>query len=305
MTSSRLALPLLAAAVGPCSSLRMDANASTPTHRIRHLYVAGTMGTGLEFFQRILRECVEARVCEMRESSFYTSLMYQDDDEEALAKIWGRNRPTSGGLVPMNLLSPVERFPDEVFLHPFSGEGLRGNVDPNLSLYEKVARSLGDSFKVMVLTRSNEHDLLSYVMRTRKLSAEEAEEEEAANIRKLSDQVRTLPKGSFRCQRYEDLIAYGPHMYLMLNKQSWEGNDSVEEAHRASAFANQGCKKPNSKKCLEAPKLRKALDELEGLCHPQDVGTRGVALHELQESALHELPRSDATYASKVRWMLE
>uniref|UniRef100_A0A7S1M3Z4 Uncharacterized protein n=1 Tax=Alexandrium catenella TaxID=2925 RepID=A0A7S1M3Z4_ALECA len=300
MAASRMALPLLAAAVFPCSSLLFDANAepSVASIPLRHLYVAGTMGTGLEFFQHVMRECVETRVCEMRESSFYTSMVYQSDDEEALKKVWAHNRPKNGGLVPVNLLSPSERFTDELFLHPFSGEGLRGNVDPNLSLYEKVARSLGDSFKVMVLTRSNEHDLLSYVMRTRKLSAEEAEKEEAANIRKLAAQVRTLPKRAVRCQRYEDLLSYGPHMSPMLNKQSWEGNDSVEEAHKASAAANHGCKKPNGKKCPEAPMLREALDELETLCHPGDASTRGVALNE-------EVQRSESTYASKVRWMLE
>uniref|UniRef100_A0A7S1M3W7 Uncharacterized protein n=1 Tax=Alexandrium catenella TaxID=2925 RepID=A0A7S1M3W7_ALECA len=256
------------------------------------------MGTGLEFFQRILRECVEARVCEMREPTFYTSLQYQSNDEEALTKVWGHNAPQNGGLVPMNLLSPIERFPDHIFLHPFSGEGLVANEDPNLMLYAKVARSFGDNFKALVLTRADERDLLSYVMRTRKLSAEEAEKEESANIRSMAAQVRGLPTGSYRCQRYEDLLSYGPHMSPMLNKQSWEGNDSVEEAHKASAAANHGCKKPNGKKCPEAPMLREALDELETLCHPGDASTRGVALNE-------EVQRSESTYASKVRWMLE
>jgi len=300
MAFSRLALSVLAAAVCPASSLhslRFDANASTTGGPIRHLFVAGTMGTGLEFFQHIIRECVEARVCEMREPTFYTSLQYQSNDEEALTKVWGHNAPQNGGLVPMNLLSPIERFPDHIFLHPFSGEGLQGNEDPNLRLYAKVAKNFGDNFKVLVLTRANERDLLSYVMRTRKLSAEEAEKEESANIRNMAAQIRGLPTGSYRCQRYEDLLAYGPHMYRMLNKQIWEGNDSVEEAHRASALASHGCKTLVGKKCPEAPQLRAALDELEKLCQVQDVGTHGVSLNALE--------KSDSSYASKVDWMLE
>lgn len=304
MAASRMALPLLAAAVFPCSSLLFDANAepSVASSPLRHLYVAGTMGTGLEFFQHVMRECVETRVCEMRESSFYTSMAYQSDDEEALKKVWAHNRPKNGGLVPVNLLSPSERFTDELFLHPFSGDAFQGNADPNLNLYMKVARSFGDSFKVLVLTRANEHDLLSYVMRMRKLSADEAEKEETANILNLAAQVRKLPKDSYRCQPYEDLIAYGPHMAPMLAKQSWESTDFVEEAQRASAAVNHGCKKQNSKKCLEAPKLRAALDELERLCHPEDVSTRGVSLNEVQASQVQD---RDALYASKVRWMLE
>uniref|UniRef100_A0A7S1R5G1 Uncharacterized protein n=1 Tax=Alexandrium catenella TaxID=2925 RepID=A0A7S1R5G1_ALECA len=303
MACSRLALPLLAAAALPCSSLRTDANVSAYVGPIRHLFVAGTVGTGLEFFQQIMKECVENEVCETRRPDFYTSVKYQQDSEEELRKAWVRERPTTGRLVPMNLVSPNEdRFPDELFLHPFSGQAQQGNQNPNLPLYEKVADSIGDSFKVLVLTRASAEDLLAAVMRLTKKGAEEAEVQEADNIRALSAQLRELPKTTYRCQTFEDLASYGPHMHRMLNLEQQEGNDAVDAAVKVADHVGHGCGKAQkkvskSKKCpSEAPFLRRALDELESLCRPSDVGARGVNLN--------ELPQSAETYASKIQWMM-
>uniref|UniRef100_A0A7S1L6W1 Sulfotransferase domain-containing protein n=1 Tax=Alexandrium catenella TaxID=2925 RepID=A0A7S1L6W1_ALECA len=286
------------------SALRVEMNATASAEPVKHLFVAGVMGSGLEFWQHIMRECVDQRVCELRDTSFYTSLMYQGDDEESLKKQWGLRRPKAGSLVPMNLLSPVrEKFGDKIFLHPFSGESLSGNVDPNLALYAKVAKSFGDSFKVLVLTRQDEASLVSFTMRMLKLSAEEAEKVVTDNVRTLTEDIRKLPRSLYRCQRYEDLKAYGPHMSPLLKTQKWEGQDSVDFAQQATVTFSHGCQgwrfKKANKCASSAPKLRDALDELESLCSPQDVATKAVSLSE--SGKLDQ----EAVYSYKVRWLTE
>uniref|UniRef100_A0A7S2AC68 Uncharacterized protein n=1 Tax=Alexandrium andersonii TaxID=327968 RepID=A0A7S2AC68_9DINO len=97
-------------------------------------------------------------------------------------------------------------------------------------------------------------------------------------------------------------MAYAPHILPMLNVEygSGRGEDVVSTAHTASDTTNYGCAKKHlkkgGKKCPDAPKLRAALDELESLCQPRDVGSQGITLADLREQ--------QSMYAGKVQWLL-
>mmetsp|Transcript_74027 Transcript_74027/g.228785 ORF Transcript_74027/g.228785 Transcript_74027/m.228785 type:complete len:316 (-) Transcript_74027:174-1121(-) len=267
---------------------------------LRHLFVAGVLGTGLDFWTTIMRECIKGEVCEPRDSSFYTTMMYQSREAD-IEKAWGRQRPKKekkDRLLPMNLISPREGvLPDNMFTQAFLGKTHSGNRDPLLGMYAKAAEHHGDSLKVLVLTRQSEQDLLAWAMRQTKKSAEEAEAATVQSVLSLAAQVRELPKGSYRCQRYEDQQAFGEYLSPLIGMKKDFADDLIHNVQIDSAKENQGCKR--KRKCAAAPKLRAALDELEALCRPEDLG-----LSSQLELNLRELREREAAYASKLRWLM-
>mmetsp|Transcript_112108 Transcript_112108/g.349400 ORF Transcript_112108/g.349400 Transcript_112108/m.349400 type:complete len:301 (-) Transcript_112108:90-992(-) len=274
-SASAKALLILAAGLRPGSCLRSRNSISEEEAgrgRDRYVFVAGLPGTGLEFWQGVFRGCVDGGVCETRETSFYTSVMFQQHSEDDLLQAWTKKRPILGRLVPLNLISPnTDRLPDSVFSHPFNvGPSPGSGGDPRLDVYAQVAQQANDSFKVLVLTRHNETDLLANVMRRTKTSASEAEEKMVKAVEKLAAQVEKLPKGSFRCQRYEDTAAVSEHLAPLIQKNEGDSQAFAESVRVTNGKLSQGCSK-RKKDCLPAPKLRIALNELEGLCPAPDI----------------------------------
>mmetsp|Transcript_53255 Transcript_53255/g.165086 ORF Transcript_53255/g.165086 Transcript_53255/m.165086 type:complete len:301 (-) Transcript_53255:78-980(-) len=290
-------LLLLAAGLRPGSCLRtqgalgaQDAGRGPD----RYVFVAGLPGTGLEFWQQVLRGCVEGGVCQAREARFYTSLLLQQDNEEELLEAWTGRRPGTGRLVPANLVSPdLDRLPDSVFTHAFNtGVTQHGSLDPRLDLYAKVAQRANDSFKVLVLTRKDETDLLANTMRRLKARAGEAEDKAVTAVRKLAAQVNELPSGSFRCQRYEDTQALSQHLAPLIQKDEQDAQAFAENARVAVGKKSRGCLK-SEHDCPRAPKLRAALNELEGLCPAPDLD------HWTSQA------NRDSMLSSQVEWLLD
>lgn len=303
---SRAAFALLSLWACPTSGLRHASEADavqapvSGLSPLRHFFVAGPLGVGFEFWRDIMRDCIQGEVCQARDSSFYTSLMFQQNSEKDVAKAWGRNRPAAGRLVPLNLISPRnDRLPDTLFIRPYAGEARKMNDDPDLPLFHRVAQKYGDILKVIVMIR-NEQSLLVAYMKDQKCKADKAEAIAVENVNKLAAQLRQLPKNTFRCQRYEDLTGLGEHLAPMLNRPDQDGLEFIHNTLSNMFQTVNGCHNP--KRCKQAPKLRAALDDLESLCDPMDLGiphgnSTGLNLREIRER--------EAVYDDKLRWLLD
>mmetsp|Transcript_20338 Transcript_20338/g.57222 ORF Transcript_20338/g.57222 Transcript_20338/m.57222 type:complete len:317 (+) Transcript_20338:80-1030(+) len=309
------AAPLLALAAWPCGCLRhldrSNLNNNTDTdpdafEGSRYMFVAGMVGSGLEYWSNIWMDCIEAKVCEKRDSSFYTAVMFQQGSEAEFTKSWASHRPKNGKVVPMNLVTIGEHVGKSGFVHPFSGgeELKEGNDDPRLNLYAKVAEKLGDTFKAIIVTR-NEKDLLANVRRTLldktkdKTHAQVSGAEQIAVdiTNTLASQVRELPKGSYRCMRFEDLQTLGFHFQPVLKREQEETEDFSRDAFAEAKEVSPGCKKPSE--CKPASKLREALDKLETLCDQNDLGPPAT-----EGKTMKQLKAREGVYASMTRWIL-
>lgn len=324
------AVPLLALAAWPCGCLRhldrSNLNNSTDTdpdafEGSRYMFIAGMVGSGLEYWSNIWMDCIEAKVCEKRDSSFYTGVMFQQDNEAEFTKTWASHRPKNGKVVPMNLVTIGEHVGKSGFVHPFSGgkELKEGNEDPDLNLYAKVAEKLGDTFKAIIVTR-NEKDLLASVKKTmldqtnyqkdrtkaqkkahldqQKARLSEAEEIAVNITNTLVSQVRELPRASYRCMRFEDLETLGFSFQSILKREQEETEDFSRDAFREAKEVSPGCKKPSE--CKPADKLRVALDKLEELCDQNDLGppaTEGKTTKQV-------LKAREGVHASMARWIV-
>mmetsp|Transcript_150332 Transcript_150332/g.418883 ORF Transcript_150332/g.418883 Transcript_150332/m.418883 type:complete len:300 (-) Transcript_150332:83-982(-) len=287
----------LAASLRLGAGLRMNGEEtrSTPKDKAlshRYLFVAGPVGTGHEFFLPVFRECVDQQLCATRDITFLTANRYQQDSVSDTEKQWGKKRPTSGKLINLNLVTTNQnRLPEAWFMRAYEAK----TTDPNVAVLAKVAKTYGDTLKVLVLTRGNERDLLASLARD--LPSEEAEDVGVRAIRKLTGQVRELPEGSYRCQRFEDLADLGMHFgQPLFHMRNHDAASYVLHAFGDAMKSNEGCKP--YRKCPEAPKLREALDELESLCKPEDLAPG--------KNATGDAPwAQQAFYDAKARWLVE
>uniref|UniRef100_A0A7S4VUU7 Sulfotransferase domain-containing protein n=1 Tax=Alexandrium monilatum TaxID=311494 RepID=A0A7S4VUU7_9DINO len=247
-----------------------------------YVYVAGVPGTGLDYWQAILRQCVAVRRCEPRELGFYTGLLRVK--ESRVQEAWVKGGKQHGNrIVPMNLVSPnLDRQPDDWFHRAFSNR-LSGDEDPRLPLYFNLAQRNGDSLKVVVLTRSSAPELLAYNMKKFKMSAEQAEDLLAADIRTLASQVQALPVDSYRCMRLEDVASLSEDMKPLVRLETEETHAFALKLRQKVTRDKYGCRFSGKwyNKKLECPrakfaarKVRAALDTLEELCDPEDFKTK-------------------------------
>mmetsp|Transcript_80413 Transcript_80413/g.239567 ORF Transcript_80413/g.239567 Transcript_80413/m.239567 type:complete len:315 (+) Transcript_80413:67-1011(+) len=244
-----------------------------------YVWIAGVPGTGQEYWKVVLRECVNTGPCQLRENRFYAGLFFEEVG--LLNETWPMPSKTRAiqGLVPMNLVSPdTERHPDEAYFRAFS-RNLAGLADPHLPLYSQLAKSNGDNFKAIVLTTASEKDLTAYASTTLGMDPEKAEDLLVADISALAEQVRALPADAFRCMRLEDTLDLDGSLAPLLEMTTLQAKAFAEGLRANVTSPLHGCvtigegrgrKKQVCPDAREAPKLRAALDMLEGLCDPKD-----------------------------------
>lgn len=240
----------------------------------RYIFLAGLEGSGHHFFQTVFEKCIEAGSCGNRSREFYRWAWgaSKRNDQVAMRRVWQLEDPR-----PESLGFPF--VPRDDVVYPLNAIEVAGQMmsypnflpgnNPNMLQFAEAATYHGDSFKVVVLLR-NPRDLLHSVQR--RFNHTEADLVQSMVV--MSKQLRKMPKGSYRCLRFEKFNDVGEVFSRYMDIPDFDIVGTMSELYSAEPGCNATAECPPAEVLIK--EHRKFVKEV---CGTQgDVAATGASL---------------------------